>query len=143
MKKKQDMLGLFLSAVTFVFMLSLILIRTFLPRVILPEINAQAVILLSLAALTLEHYITHTKRQYILLFVYSAVIFGIFPWAAGLLSASDALWWALLGALICTALAFLFELACDRLSSSPASKLAPAITAFGLYLACQCIIGII
>ena len=41
-----------------------------------------------------------------------------------------------------TVLTFLFTSARERLSTGPKAKLAPALTAFGLYLACQCFAGI-
>ena len=49
---------------------------------------------------------------------------------------------AILGAVVFTAVTWLFSSMMDRLSSGPAAKLAPVMSALGLYLAAQCFMGI-
>ncbi len=144
MKKKHDLLGFLLAIVTGVALLAAILVRTFMPRVILPKPNAILITALVLLALVLEHYlIRNRRRDFRVVPLYAAVIFGLFPFAACITAPLDALILAVMGAVICTVVTFLFDNMLERLSSGPAAKVAPAICAVGLFLAVQCLMGII
>ena len=48
---------------------------------------------------------------------------------------------AVLGGIVFTAAPWLFPSAAARLSSGPAAKAAPIVSAVGLYLASQCLMG--
>lgn len=144
MKTKHDFLGIFLAGVTGAALLTALLVRAFAPRVILPRLDGLAVVLLSLAALVLDHYIAGSShRDFRLLPVYAALIFGLFPYCASFVAPLEALKLGLLGAAIFTAATFLFDSMTERLSTGPAAKLAPAVSALGLYLAAQCLMGIL
>ncbi len=144
MKKTHDLLGIFLAGVTGAAVLTALLVRTFLPRVNLPRLDSQAMVALSLAALLLDHCIVRgSRRDFRLIPVYAALIFGLFPFAASFTAPLEALLCAVLGAAVFTAATFLFDTTVDRLSSGPAAKLAPFVSALGLFLACQCLMGII
>ena len=144
MDKKRDFLGILLAGVTGIALLSALFVRAFLPRVILPRLDATAMVVLSLIALVLDHYILHGSRRDVRLIpVYAALIFGLFPYAASFTAPLDALLMGLMGAAVFTVTTFLFDTMTDRLSTGPASKIAPFISAFGLYLACQCLMGIV
>lgn len=144
MKKKHDSLGIILAVVAGITFLTAMLVRAFLPRVILPKLDSSAVALLISIALVLDHYLVHAgKRNYFWTAVYAAVIFGVFPWVACFLSPMNALKLAVLGAVIVAACAYLFDSMLDRLSSGPATKAAPVVCAFVLYLVAQCLMGIL
>ncbi len=144
MNKKKDLLGIFLAAVTGTALLTALILRAFLPRLILPKLDAGSVVLLILAALLLDFYtVGGSRRDFRLIPLYGAFVFGVFPYAASITSPLAALTLALLGAAAFTVVTFLFDSIADRLSSGPASKLAPAVGALGLYLAAQCLMGII
>ncbi len=143
MKKKFDLLGFFLAVVVGAALLCAILLYTFFPRIILPKPDAIALITLTLIALVLNHYLSKRKRIYPLVPVLGALIFGLFPLASCLVTPMDALKLALLGAVIVPVVTFLFDTMTDHLSSGPASKVAPLISAFGLFLAAQILTGII
>ncbi len=144
MKKKHDLLGIFLAGVTGLALLIALFVRAFAPRVILPRLDGAALVLLCLAALLLDHYILGgSRRTYWLLPVYGALIFGLFPFAASFTAPLDALILALLGAAVFTAVTWLFDAMLDRLSTGPVAKLAPLVSALGLYLAAQCLMGIV
>ncbi len=144
MKKKHDLLGIFLAGVTGIALLSALFVRAFAPRVILPRLDGGALVLLSLVALLLDHYLLGgSRRDYRLLPVYGALIFGLFPFAASFTAPLDALLLAVLGAAVFTAVTWLFDAMLDRLSTGPAAKLAPFVSALGLYLAAQCLMGIV
>jgi len=144
MKNKAYVLNTVLAAVVGLVMLALVLMRTFLPQYILPRVSIPNLMLVSLAALLVDHCIAgKTPRCYVCTAVFAALTFGLLPWAAGYISAG-AIWkLALGGGIVFTAATWLYTLACDRLSSGPASKAAPIISAVGLYLAAQCFAGII
>ena len=144
MKKRNDMLGILLAVITGAAMLSAMLVRAFLPRMILMKLDGMTALLLSLGALVLDFYLFgKSKRNFWLITLYGALIFGIFPWVACFLVPMAALKSAVIGAVIFTVVTFLFDTMTDRLSSGPASVAAPFISAFGLYLAAQCLMGII
>ncbi len=142
MNKKHDLLGIFLAGTTGTALLVAMLLRAFLPRIILPKLDIIAVIALCLVALVLDCYIARgSRRDFRLIPIYGALIFGLFPYAAAFTNPSQSLILALVGAITFTVLTLLFDSMVDRLSSSPSAPLAPAIGAFGLFLASQCLMG--
>lgn len=143
MKKSTYFLNTALAAVYGVAMLALILVRAFLPRVILPEWNASELVLVSLAALLLDHYMAPgAKRCYICIPIFSFITFGLLSFGA-YLGILEALRIAVLGCIVFTGSTWLFSSMVDRISSGPAAKAAPIVSAFGLYLAVQCLMGIL
>lgn len=144
MKEKTYFLNTALTVVLFAALLVCVLVRTFLPQVILPEQDVPNMVLLSLAALLLDHYLAPgTKRCYICIPVFSAVCFGLLPWASGFAAPVDALVLGIAGGIVFTAVTWLFTSMVDRISSGPAAKAAPVVSALGLYLAAQCLMGMI
>ncbi len=140
MKKPYDHLGIILAAVTGGALLVSMILRTFLPRIILPHPDLSAVSVLILASLLIEHYFLRDRqRDYRWLPLYGVLIFGLFPMASTLVSPLDSLLLAIDGAAMLIVLSFLFDMLVARLSDSPASRLAPVVGAFGLFLAVQCI----
>ena len=100
--------------------------------------------MISLVALVVDCYAAPgAKRCYICIPVFSALSFGLLGWAAGLVSPVDALILGIAGAVIFTALTWVFTSMVDRISSGPAAKAAPVVSAAGLYLAIQCLMGMI
>ncbi|MBR3949434.1 MAG: hypothetical protein IKJ84_02045 [Oscillospiraceae bacterium] len=144
MKKNTYTLNTLLAVLLGAALLAAVLVRTFLPRIILPNLDASNMLLVSLAALLLDHYLApDAKRCYICIPVFSAITFGLLPFAACFVGAVDALKLGLLGGAVFTAATWLFSSVTDRLSTGPAAKAAPAVSALGLYLAFQCLMGIV
>ena len=142
MKNKTYMLNMLLVGVLSLALLAMILVRTLLPRIILPQASITNLVLISLLALVLEHYLAPgAKRCWICLPVFAALTWGLLPFAACFVGITDALWLALKGCVVFSALTWAFDSAMDRLSSGPAAKAAPVLTALGLYLAAQCLMG--
>ena len=143
MKKNTYTLNILLTGLLTLALLSMILVRTLLPRIILPQASVPNLVLLSLVALVLEHYLAPgAKRCWICIPVFSALAFGLLPFAACTVGAVDALWLALKGGAIFTLLTWLYGSVTDRLSSGPAAKAAPIVSALGIYLAAQCMMGL-
>ena len=144
MKKNTYILNTVLAVVLGAAMLAAILVRTFAPRIILPELDVTNLVLISLVALVLDHYLApNADRCYVCIPVFSAITFGLLPFAACFVGVIDALKLALAGGVIFTVITWLYTTMLDRLSSGPVAKAAPVISALGLYLAVQCFAGIL
>ena len=143
MKQNRFFLNIALAAVVGIAVFVCVLIRTFAPAVILPRMDIPNMVLLSLLALLLEYYLAgKTKRNILWNFLLSAICFGLFPYAAGFAGLLEAAKLALVGGVVFSLTAWLFDSARERISTGPVAKAAPALTAFGLYLSAQCFSGI-
>ena len=144
MKNKTYTLNTQLAVILGAVLLIAVFVRTFAPAIILPELDLPNMVLLSLLALLLDHYLAPgAKRCYICIPMFSAITFGLLPFAACFVGALDALKLALIGCAVFTAATWLFTSMEDRLSTGPAAKAAPIVSALGLYLAAQCLMGIL
>lgn len=144
MKKNTYTLNTLLAAILGGILLVAVLVRTFVPRIILPELDIPNMMLISLVVLLADHYLApNAKRCYICIPVFSAITFGLLPFAACFVGAGEALKLAVAGSIIFTAATWLFTSIQDRLSSGPAYKAAPFLSALGLYLAVQAFAGMI
>lgn len=144
MKNKNYMLNVLLAAVVGAAMLAIMLVRTFLPAFVIPKISIPNLVILSLIALVLDHYLAPgAQRCYICIPVFAIITFGLLPFAAGYIPAAEIWKPAIAGGCVFTAVTFLYSSICERLSSGPACKAAPVISAVGLYFAAQCLTGII
>ena len=143
MNNKKYMLNTLLAYVLGAVLLAFVLIRTFAPRIILPELDIPNLVLISLVTLVLDHYLAPgAERCYICIPLFSGLAFGLLAFAA-FLGIAKALELALYGGLVFTVTTWLFSSIQDRLSSGPAAKGAPVVSAFGLYLAAQALMGMI
>ena len=144
MKENKYFLNTALAIVMTLALLVCVVLRTLSPLFVLPVLNIPNMVLLSLAALVLDHYIAKgAKRCYLCIPVFAFVTFGLLPWAAAFVTAVQALKLAAVGCAVFTLVTWLYTSMMDRLSSGPAAKAAPILSAFGLYLAFQCFAGII
>lgn len=142
MKANKYFLNTALAAVLGIALLVAVLCRTFFPAVIIPTLNIPNMVLLSLVALLLDHYLAkNSRRCYICIPLLALVTFGLLPFAACFVGIGDAIRLALGGSVVFTATTWLFSSMQDRLSSGPAQKAAPILSALCLYLAAQCFAG--
>ena len=143
MKNKTYTLNTVLTAVLTAVLAAMVALRTFAPQIILPVFDIPTLTAISLAALVLDHYLApNAKRCYICIPLFAALSFGILPFAAGMVAVKYLLGLALTGAVVFTVCTFVFTSIQDRLSSGPAAKLAPIMSAFGIWLAVQAFAGI-
>ena len=143
MKNKTYTLNTVLSAVLAVVLGAMVAIRAFAPQIILPVFDIPTLTAISLAALVVDHYLAKgAKRCYICIPVFAALSFGVLPYAAGMVALSNLLGLALTGAAVFTVTTFVFTSIQDRLSSGPAARLAPIMSALGIWLAVQAFAGI-
>lgn len=144
MKNKTYLLNTLLAVVLGVYLLACVILRTFFPVIILPKAGIPNMVLVSLIALVLDHYLVpDAPRCYICIPVLSAVTFGLLPFAACFVSGMEAVKLAAVGSLTFTATTWLFTTIQDRLSSGPAAKASAFFSAVSLYMAAQCFMGIL
>lgn len=142
MKKNTYMLNTLLSAIMGVALLAAALVRTFAPIIILPRPDIPALVLISLVVLLADHYLAPgAKRSYGHILLLSAATFGLLPWAACFVDGRGAVALAISGGVVFTVTTWLFTAIQERLSSGPHHKIAPILSALGLYLAAQGFIG--
>ena len=143
MKNKTYTLSTVLIAVLTAVLAVMAVLRAFSPQIILPIFDIPTVTAISLVALLLDHYLAKgAKRCWICIPIFAALSFGILPFAAGMVALSSILGLALTGAAIFTVCTFVFTSVQDRLSSGPAARLAPIMSALGIWLAVQAFAGI-
>ena len=143
MKNKTYTLNTVLTAVLTAVLAVMVVLRTFAPQIILPVVDIPTLTAISLAALVLDHYLAKgAKRCWICIPLFAALSFGILPFAAGMVAVKYLLGLALTGAAVFTLCTFVFTSIQDRLSSGPAAKLAPIMSALGIWLAVQAFAGI-
>ena len=143
MKNKTYTLSTVLIAVLTAVLAVMAVLRAFSPQIILPIFDIPTVTAISLVALVLDHYLARgAKRCWICIPIFAALSFGILPFAAGMVALSSTLGLALTGAAIFTVCTFVFSSVQDRLSSGPAARLAPIMSALGIWLAVQAFAGI-
>ena len=144
MKKNQYFLNTVLAIVVFAVLAVMLVVRVCLPGAVLPPINIPNMVLVSVVALLIEHFLAKgNPRCYICIPVFGALTFGVLPLMAGFACQHDFWKFGLVGAVVFTATTFLFTSAQDRLLTGPKAKAAIVITAVGIWLASQCFAGII
>ena len=142
MNNKKYILPTALIAVMTAVLLAFVLVRTFLPNFIIPALDVPNMVLISLIALLADHYLARgTRHCYICVAVFGVLSFGLLPFAACFVGAQEALKLAVLGGTVFTVTAWLFDSIADRISTGPEAKAAPLMSAFGLYLAAQVLMG--
>ena len=139
---KKYLLNTFLAGVFAAALLAMTIARAICPILIFPGFDIPNLVLISLIALVLEHYLVKdAPRCYICIPVFAFLTFGMLSWAARFATPADALLLGVKGCVTFTAATWLFTSMTDRISSGPSAKLAPVMSAIGLYLASQCFMG--
>lgn len=123
-------------------LMAFVLVRTFLPGFIIPELDVPNMVAISLIALLADYYLAPgAGRCYACVAVFGALSFGLLPFAACFVGGMDALKLGILGGAVFTVTTWLFTSIADRISTGPEAKAAPVMSAFGLYLAVQALMG--
>ena len=144
MKKNMYVLNTMLAVVLGLAMLAALLLRALAPMRILPVLNIPNMVALCLVALLLDHYLAPgAKRCYVCIPVLAAVTFFLLPWASCYAAVCQCCKLAVIGMVVFTATTWLFSSIQERLSTGPVCRLAPVLSAVGLFLASQCFAGIL
>lgn len=139
---KKYMLNTFLVVVFTAVLLVMVFARAMCPVLIFPGFGVPNLVLISLIALLLDHYIVKdAPRCYICIPVFAFLTFTLLPYAAGYAAPGEMLALGIKGGIVFTVTTWLFTSMADRISTGPQAKLAPVMSAVGLYLASQCFMG--
>jgi len=144
MKDKKYTLNTLLTVVFALELLVMKLVRAFGPNIILPLFDPIHMVTLSLVVLVLDHYLAPgAKRSWIAIPVFALLTFYILPQAAMLIPmmATGEVLWVLSSSAIFTATTWVFTSIQDRLSTGPAARFAPVVSAVGIWLAIQAFAG--
>lgn len=140
---KKYALNTILAVTLGIYYMILTLVRAFAPQIILPQWDIPGLVLISLVALVLEHYLVpDAPRCYICIPLFSAATFGLLTFCV-LWGIQEALKLTAVGGVVFTATTWLFTTIQDRLSSGPAARASGLFSAVSLYLAAQCFMGMI
>lgn len=143
MKNKTYTLNTVLTAVLAAVLATMVVLRALSPQLILMQFDIVSITAISLAALVLDHYLApNAKRCWICIPLFAALSFGVLPMVAGLVRVENAMGLMVNGCVIFTVTTFVFTSIQDRLSSGPAARLAPIMSALGIWLAVQAFAGI-
>lgn len=142
MEKKTMILNALLAVVLGAGLLVGMIWRAFQPNVVLADLDIPAMAAIVLIALLIEYFVTGLqKRAWVLQIILAAVTFAVLPWAADLPYAGIKA--AICGAVVFAVLTWIFDSVAQRLDVTTDCKGAMVPTAFVLYLACQCFMGMI
>ena len=143
MKDNRYIRNIALTVVLGIALAACMVIRAMTPMAVLPQLDVPNVVLLSMIALLAEFYIAGEGKCSALTALFAALTFGVLPLVAGSVEVAEAVKLAVIGGVIFTLCAWLFDSVCDRLTTGPAAKAAPLFSALGIYLAAQCFAGMI
>lgn len=142
MKKNTYLLNTYLAVVVALGLAISVLVRTFQPAAILPELSVPNLVLISLAALLLDHFSNPgADRCYICIPVFSAITFGLLPFVAGMVETTVVWKLTLGGCVVFTVVTWLFTSMTERMATGHNTKLAVLMGALGIFLASQCFSG--
>lgn len=135
-----------LAVVVGLFCLVLALAGALAPMAILPKLDLPAMLALTLIALTLDAYWSAPKLRWSALLANTAlggVSFALLPWCAGTAGTAPVWVLGLTGAAVYGVTALLYTAAMERIVTGPKAPLAPAGAALMLFLAGQCLSGLL
>lgn len=142
MEKKSFVLNVLLAGVLGAGLLVGIIWRAFQPNVVLADLDIPAMAAIVLIALLIEYFVTGAqKRAWALQIILAVVTFAVLPWAADLYYAGIKV--AVCGGVVFVVLTWIFDSVVSRLEVTTECKGVVIPTAFVLYLACQCFMGMI
>ena len=139
---KKYLLNTFLAGIFALILVAMVIARAICPILIFPGFDVPNLVLVSLIALLLDHYVVKdAPRCYICIPVFAFLTFALLPWAAGFIQPLQIVGLGIKGCVIFTVTTWLFSSMADRISTGPSARLAPVMSAVGLYLASQCFMG--
>lgn len=142
MEKKSFVLNVLLAVVLGAGLLVGIVWRAFQPNVVLAELDIPSMAALVLIALVFEYLMKGSqKRAWAAQIVLAVITFAVLPLAAGYAGAGIKV--TILGTVVFAVLTWIFDSAAERMSVTTDCKYTMIPTAFVMYLACQCLMGII
>lgn len=143
MKEKNYFVNILLAAELGILSLTGLLIRTFLPGAVLPEISIPLIVLLSLIPLTAECYTKAPRgKNHLISILLAGVSFSVLPWCGGLLREMPLWKMFLISCAVYGIVSLLYQGQAERIPAKN-KKTAPAINAVLLWLASLCTLGLL
>lgn len=144
MKNKKFLLNTILALVLATILFVSLIVRIVLPAAIFMKFDIPTIVAISLVALLIETYFAPGQKHcYICTGILAVVTFGLLPYASSFVALNEAWKLGLVGGIVFVVITLLFSSMQERLSSGVPSKVAPILSAVGLYLAFQCFAGMI
>ena len=142
MEKKSFVLNVLLAVVLGAGLLVGMVWSVFQPNVVLADLDIPSIAALVLIALVIEYLVKGAeKRAWVIQIILAAVTFAVLPFAAGYAGAGLGV--TVCGTVVFAVLTWLFDAVADRMEITADCKYAMIPTAFVMYLACQCFMGMI
>lgn len=114
------------------------------PNAIMPRLDLTMMLALSLIALTIDNYWGPARpRSWFWTVALGAVTFTVLPWCAGVTGGVTVGVLGLSGGAVFAVTTVLYTVAMERAASGPKAPLAPVGTALMLFLAGQCLNGLL
>ncbi len=143
MKKNVILLPTLLTALLFAALLAEMLVQVWVPAAVLPPLNIPLMVTFCVVALLLEYlFIGRTARNYIVVFVFGAMCFGVLPLLAGMACVHTFWKLGVIGAVCLTVVTFLFTSATQRIAGGKKTVAAVLMLSIGICLVSQCFAGI-
>lgn len=144
MKRNPLKLNVILAAVVGIACLVLALGAALAPQAIMPRFDLVMMLALSLIALTIDAYWgPDCPRSWFWTVVLGAATFTVLPWCAGVTGGVTVGVLGLSGGAVFAVAAVLYTAAMERNASGPKAPLAPVGAALMLFLAGQCLSGLL
>lgn len=144
MKENRYFIHVLLTATVGIVCLTGIITRAFCPGMIFPQVNIPFLVLLSLIPLVMEYYlVSDIKRNWLISAFFVGVIFVVLPFCAGWNTGVAA--WKLFasGIAVFGVTDGLYRSVGERMSLYSRRGFSPIANAFVLYLASQCLQGLL
>ena len=146
MKKNDFMLNILLSIVLGVVLMAMVIGNMIQPWAVFPEMNLPAMAGVIVGAMVLNYFLcgeTLPSGQWITQTVLAAVTFGVLLWVAGVIQAAESVTYALCGGGMFAVLTLAFDSMVKRMETTCENKMAVIPAGFILFLACQCLAGMV
>ena len=144
MKNKKFLLNSILAVVLCTILLIRLIVRIFVPAVVSLNFAIPMVVGISLGTLVVEQYLAPgQKRCYLCTGILAAITFGLLPYASSLVAFEEMWKLGIVGGIVFVTVTWLYTSIQKRLASGNTNKIAPVLSAMGLYLASQCFAGMI
>lgn len=144
MKRNALKLNVLLAAAVGTACLALMLAGALAPMAILPKFDLTMMLALSLIALTVEAYWGPVPQYpWPVTVALGGVTFALLPWCAGVAGAVPVWTLGLCGAAVFGIAALLYSSIQERIVTGPNPRLAPVGSALLLFLAGQCLMGLL
>lgn len=144
MKKNMYLINILHAVTLGIACLVEIVVRTFWPSTLLPHISIPGMVLLSLIPMVIEYYlVSEIKRDWLISVLLAGATFAFLPVCAGLDVGASILKLFAVGAAVFGVTDILYRSIGEKMSSGSYVKIAPIANAFVLYLASQCLQGLL